>query len=80
MRLGIVSAAGLGLALFASAALAQPITLCHTPQGKFVPCNQQIAPVIPSGATARCKDGTFYFNHHMTDACVRHGGVAARYQ
>ena len=30
----------------------------------------------PSGATARCRDGTYSFAHHHRGACSRHGGVA----
>ncbi len=30
----------------------------------------------PTGATAKCKDGTFSHAQHHTGACSRHGGVA----
>ena len=35
---------------------------------------------IPSGATARCNDGTFSFAAHHQGACSRHGGVAIFFQ
>jgi hypothetical protein len=64
----------------AQAALAQPISLCRNAQGQLVRCNQLIAPIVPAGATARCRDGTFSFNHHIPQACTGHGGVAQRYE
>lgn len=80
MRPAVLAVAAVSLALAAGGALAQPLTLCKTPAGRLVPCNNLVAPVIPSGATARCKDGTFSFNRHLSDACSRHGGVAQRYE
>ena len=74
------TALALGFALMAGAALAQPMTLCRDAQGRLVRCTQLVAPLIPAGATARCRDGTFSFNHHMPEACTRHGGVAQRYE
>jgi|WetSurMetagenome_2_1015567.scaffolds.fasta_scaffold247442_2 hypothetical protein len=83
MRPRLVSAA-LALAAVlgagAGAALAQPLTLCRNTQGQLVRCTQTIAPVVPAGATARCRDGTFSFNHHIPEACAGHGGVAQRYE
>lgn len=34
-------------------------------------------PVVPTGATARCRDGTYSFSAHRRGTCSRHGGVAA---
>ena len=34
------------------------------------------APRRPSGATARCRDGTFSFSEHRRGTCSHHGGVA----
>src|SRR2546426_11469392 len=30
----------------------------------------------PSGATARCRDGTYSFSKHRSGTCSHHGGVA----
>lgn len=32
---------------------------------------------IPSGATARCRDGTYSFSQSRRGTCSRHGGVAS---
>jgi hypothetical protein len=81
MRPGLAGAAmALAVVLEAGSALAQPIALCRNLQGQLVRCNQTIAPVVPAGATARCRDGTFSFNHHIPEACTGHGGVAQRYE
>ncbi len=37
----------------------------HTKSGK-----------APSGATAKCRDGSFSFSTHHRGTCSRHGGVA----
>ncbi len=34
------------------------------------------APSAPSGATARCEDGTYSFSKHHSGTCSGHGGVA----
>lgn len=34
------------------------------------------APTAPSGATAKCRDGTFSFSLHRQGTCSHHGGVA----
>jgi hypothetical protein len=34
------------------------------------------APSAPSGATARCRDGTYSFSQHRRGTCSHHGGVA----
>ena len=34
------------------------------------------APSEPSGASARCRDGSYSFSHHRRGTCSRHGGVA----
>jgi|SRR5215204_1044858 len=31
---------------------------------------------VPSGATAKCGDGTYSFSQHRSGTCSRHGGVA----
>ncbi|MFI9506763.1 DUF3761 domain-containing protein [Nocardia sp. NPDC052566] len=35
------------------------------------------APGPPSGATAKCRDGTYSFSQHRSGTCSGHGGVAA---
>ncbi|MEC3977839.1 DUF3761 domain-containing protein [Amycolatopsis sp. H20-H5] len=37
----------------------------------------EAAPGAPSGATARCGDGTYSFSQHRQGTCSHHGGVAA---
>jgi hypothetical protein len=34
------------------------------------------APAAPSGATAKCDDGTYSFSQHRQGTCSHHGGVA----
>lgn len=34
------------------------------------------APSVPSGATAKCNDGTYSFSQHHQGTCSHHGGVA----
>jgi hypothetical protein len=34
----------------------------------------------PSGATAKCRDGTFSFSQHHRGTCSHHGGVATWFQ
>jgi hypothetical protein len=34
------------------------------------------APTAPSGATAKCRDGTYSFSQHRQGTCSHHGGVA----
>jgi hypothetical protein len=34
------------------------------------------APSIPSGASARCRDGTYSFSQSRRGTCSHHGGVA----
>lgn len=31
--------------------------------------------VVPAGATAKCRDGTFSFSQHRSGTCSHHGGV-----
>src|SRR5438552_1946042 len=33
-------------------------------------------PPAPTGATARCRDGTYSFSKHHSGTCSHHGGVA----
>jgi len=37
---------------------------------------QQATSPAPSGATARCRDGTYSFSKHRSGTCSHHGGVA----
>jgi hypothetical protein len=37
------------------------------------------APAHPSGATAKCNDGTFSYSAHHSGSCSHHGGVAVFY-
>lgn len=32
--------------------------------------------VVPAGASAQCRDGTYSFSQHRRGTCSRHGGVA----
>lgn len=32
--------------------------------------------VVPQGATAQCRDGSYLFSQHRRGTCSRHGGVA----
>ena len=32
---------------------------------------------VPSGATAKCRDGTYSFSQHHRGTCSHHGGVEA---
>ena len=34
------------------------------------------APSAPSGATAKCSDGTYSFSQHASGTCSHHGGVS----
>ncbi|WP_432705998.1 DUF3761 domain-containing protein [Actinoallomurus iriomotensis] len=38
------------------------------------------APSHPSGATARCNDGTYSYSQHHQGTCSHHGGVAVWYK
>src|SRR5881296_2731734 len=38
---------------------------------------QQPMPPAPTGATARCRDGTYSFSRHRSGTCSHNGGVAA---
>src|SRR5438309_7393513 len=40
------------------------------------PAQGQEPPAAPSGATARCRDGTYSFSKHRSGTCSHHGGVA----
>jgi len=31
---------------------------------------------VPTGATAKCRDGTYSFSQHHSGTCSHHGGVA----
>ena len=40
-------------------------------------CRPEVQPSAPSGATAKCGDGTYSFSQSRSGTCSRHGGVAA---
>jgi hypothetical protein len=40
-------------------------------------CRPEVANSAPSGATAKCGDGTYSFSQSRSGTCSRHGGVAA---
>lgn len=44
------------------------------PNGKTV-CRAVYSVGVPSGAVARCKDGTYSFNANKADTCSHHAGV-----
>ena len=37
------------------------------------------APSIPSGASAKCRDGTYSYSQHRSGTCSHHGGVSTWY-
>ncbi|MBI5906604.1 DUF3761 domain-containing protein [Candidatus Saccharibacteria bacterium] len=41
-----------------------------------VVCSPYSAPSTPSGATAKCGDGTYSFSQSRSGTCSHHGGVA----
>ena len=40
-------------------------------------CSPEVSSSAPSGATAKCKDGTYSFSQSRRGTCSSHGGVAA---
>jgi hypothetical protein len=40
-------------------------------------CRPEVSSTAPSGATAKCGDGTYSFSQSRSGTCSRHGGVAA---
>ncbi len=40
------------------------------------PVKTQDSAVVPKGATAQCRDGSFSFSQHHRGTCLHHGGVA----
>ncbi|WP_085931901.1 DUF3761 domain-containing protein [Asticcacaulis benevestitus] len=38
--------------------------------------HKEVIGCAPSGASARCRDGTCGFSQHRSGTCSRHGGVA----
>lgn len=40
-------------------------------------CRPEVSDSAPSGATAKCGDGTYSFSQSRSGTCSRHGGVAA---
>jgi hypothetical protein len=39
-------------------------------------CKPEESSTVPTGATARCADGTYSFSEHRSGTCSYHGGVA----
>lgn len=39
-------------------------------------CSPSYSPSTPSGATAKCRDGTYSYSQHHSGTCSYHGGVA----
>lgn len=39
-------------------------------------CKPEESPTVPTGATARCADGTYSFSEHRSGTCSYHRGVA----
>ncbi len=61
-------------ALFMALSVATPAA-----QGSYVAFSQQPEQTVspaPTGATARCRDGTYSFSKHRSGTCSHHGGVA----
>ena len=58
-------------------AIPQPVTVQPKVSASSVP--RQVAPSVsgnaPSGATARCQDGTYSYSQQHSGACSRHKGV-----
>jgi hypothetical protein len=58
----------------------------HQPIARSVPARRPVRtsapnpPSHPSGATARCNDGTYSYAAHHQGACSHHGGVAVFYR
>jgi hypothetical protein len=42
-------------------------------------CNPYNSPTIPSGASAKCRDGSYSFSQSRSGTCSHHDGVAVRY-
>ncbi len=74
------SAAGTGAATPPAAAPAAPTPAPAAP--KSAPTTTKSAPTAaagntdPTGATAKCKDGTYSKSQHHSGTCSSHGGVA----
>lgn len=43
-------------------------------EGNMV-ASPKLSETIPTGATAKCKDGTYSFSQHRKGTCSHHGGV-----
>jgi len=65
-----------------SAAASSPSAPAATTAAKSTPAASKSAPVAaagnsdPTGATAKCKDGTYSKSQHHSGTCSHHGGVA----
>lgn len=58
---------------------AKPLQSC--PDGTYTNtygdevCRPSESPTVPSGATARCRDGTYSYSQSRSGTCSHHGGV-----
>ncbi len=51
----------------------------YTNSAGNVVCSPYAAPSVPSGATAKCADGTYSFSQSRRGTCSSHGGVSVWY-
>lgn len=78
--IGAVLLAGITGAIVEYAVESQPRLACQ--DGSYVndrgvvTCRAILSLTVPEGATARCYDGVYSFNHDSAGLCARHGGVA----
>jgi hypothetical protein len=76
MRLALLLAT-IAASLVAGTAHAQPaVSACKSGYYKNVSGHCVHRPASnPSGATARCRDGSFSYSEHASGTCSHHGGV-----
>jgi hypothetical protein len=70
----VLAAATLAL-MFVGSAYAKA-NQCHDSRGHFTKCPSVGAHQAPRGATAQCRDNTYYMSPRHQGACAHHGGVA----
>jgi Protein of unknown function (DUF3761) len=77
-RIAALLAAAALAALSAAGAAAHPAaTACSPGYYKNVSGHCVHSPSTdPSGATAKCRDGTYSYSEHASGTCSHHGGVA----